>query len=119
MLQFEHSKLLAFYSKDFFCLKVARIRLMFPRTFHLFWQPCCARGVIVRLEFANGGCQKRIFSDNGTNFAGAPADLKEQQMLLVANLSDRLQAFLSRIVNCLYIYSYRGSSFRWLVGSGH
>ena len=39
------------------------------------------------------GCPKSIFSDNGTSFTGAQAELNELQKLLVANHSDSLQAF--------------------------
>ena len=41
------------------------------------------------------GCPKRIFTDNGTNFTGAQAELKELQILLVADHSDSLQAYLA------------------------
>ena len=70
-------------------------------------------------RFVSRGCPQRIFSDNGTNFTGAQAELEELQKLLIANHSDSLQAFFSKIVCCLDIFSSQGSSFWWLVGSGH
>ena len=50
---------------------------------------------VLRRFISRRGCPKRIFSDNGKNFTGAQAELKELQKLLVANHSDSLQAFLA------------------------
>ena len=48
-------------------------------------------------RFVSRGCPQRIFSDNGTNFTGAQAELEELQKLLIANHSDSLQAFLAEL----------------------